>query len=102
MHTCSITILPGSSSCWLPLGALTPKNSGARGATLGPCACSAATSAEVGVKLAPTGTHVSVPAYIVVVMVGGRACVRAHPSACPGQQPSSPGFNLNSRTGYLP
>ena len=59
VRTCSMTILPGSSwRCDLP-GARTPKKRGARGATLAPCACSAATRALVGVKVPPTGTQVS-------------------------------------------
>ena len=55
--TCSMTMRDGSSSRRLSLAARTPKKSGARGPTALPCACSAATSAEVGVKEYPTGTH---------------------------------------------
>ncbi len=60
---CSMTMRfssgPGSR---LPPGRRTPKKSGARGATLAPCACSAATRAEVGVKPAPTGTQLRLSA----------------------------------------
>lgn len=53
-----MTISPGSSRLNESPGGRTPKKSGARGGTLGPCACSAATRAEVGVKPSPMGSHV--------------------------------------------